>query len=152
MKFLPIERDDELNEKFKDNPECLVILNVFQEHYKKVGFHKPWIAYFASNDKDEIIGGGGFKGEPKNGKVEISYGTFKKFEGQGIGRDICKKLVSLALQTDPSIKITARTLPDNFASIRILEINGFECVGTVYDDEDGIVQEWLFKTQHLTTE
>ncbi len=145
MNFLPIEMDNALNAKFKDNPECLAILNVFQEHYTKVGFQKPWIAYFASNDKDEIIGGGGFKGQPKNGKVEISYGTFKNFEGQGIGTGICKQLVSLALQIEPSIQITARTLPENRASIRILEKNGFQSVGTVFDEEDGNVLEWVFK-------
>ncbi|MFD3001467.1 GNAT family N-acetyltransferase [Pontibacter toksunensis] len=144
MKLIPIEMDDVLNANFNDNPECVVILNVFQEHYKKVGFQKPWIAYFASNDKGEIIGGGGFKGEPKNGRVEISYGTFKKFEGQGIGTRICQQLVSLALQTEPSISVTARTLPENRASIKILERNGFESIGTVYDDEDGNVLEWIF--------
>ena len=144
MTFLPIEMDNELNAKFKDNPECLVIIDVFQEQYRKVGFTKPWIAYFATNDKDEVIGGGGFKGQPKNGKVEISYGTFKNFEGQGVGTEICKQLVSLALQIEPSVKISARTLPDNSVSIRILERNGFECTGTVYDEEDGNVLEWIF--------
>ncbi len=145
MKFLPIEMDDTLNAKYKDNPECLAILSVFQAHYKKVGFKKPWVAYFVSNDKDGIIGGGGFKGQPKDGKVEISYGTFKNFEGQGIGTEICKQLVSLALQTEPSVMITARTVPENSASIRILERTGFECAGTVYDEEDGNVLEWTYK-------
>jgi [ribosomal protein S5]-alanine N-acetyltransferase len=146
MKFLPIEINDQDNEKFKNNPECKIILDVFQEHYKKVGFMKPWIAYFVSDDTDEIVGGGGFKGQPKNGNVEIAYGTFKNFEGKGVGTEICKQLVNLAIQTDPAIKITARTLPENGPSIRILEINGFKCVGKVIDEEDGEVLEWVFMT------
>ncbi len=145
MKFLPIELDDSLNEKFKSNPECVTVLQIFREHYLKVGFNKPWIAYFVSNDADLIIGGGGFKGQPVNGRVEISYGTFEDFRGQSVGSEICKQLVSLALQSEPYVKVTARTLPDNRASIRILERNGFECVGTVYDEEDGQVQEWILK-------
>lgn len=143
MKLLPIELDNNLNTKFKDIPECTEVLDVFLALYKKVGFVKPWIAYFMANDNDEIIGGGGFKGPPKKNEVEISYGTFKNLEGQGMGTEICKQLVSLANQTDPSVKITARTLPENRASIRILEKNGFECVGTVYDEEDGSVLSWI---------
>lgn len=149
MKFLPIEEDNEMNSIFKGNPECLAILEVLQVYYKKVGFEKPWIAYFGINDKDEIVGGAGFKGRPKDGKVEISYGTFKNFEGDGVGTELCKQLVSLALQTEPSIKIAARTLPENRASIRILEKNGFDCIGTVFDEEDGNVFEWIFRSSEF---
>ncbi|WP_114748466.1 GNAT family N-acetyltransferase [Pleomorphovibrio marinus] len=144
MKFLPIEIEEGLNTQFMDIPECGIILEVFKEHYRKVGFVKPWIAFFVCNDYHEIIGAAGFKGQPKNGMVEISYGTFKKFEGQGMGTAICKQLVSLALQTVPSLIINARTLPQNVASIKVLERNGFKLIGTVYDEEDGNVLEWTF--------
>jgi RimJ/RimL family protein N-acetyltransferase len=144
MKFLPIETDPTQNQRFTTTAECLEVLTIFTEHYEKVGFNKPWIAYFVANDHDEIMGGGGYKGKPKNGKVEISYGTFKPFEGRGIGTEICRKLVQLALQTAPSVRITARTLPGNHASMGILKKNGFQCLGTVHDEEDGEVLEWEF--------
>jgi RimJ/RimL family protein N-acetyltransferase len=121
MKLLPIEEDQTLNNRFKEEPECIEVLRLFIEHYKKVGFHKPWIGYFVADDQNEIVGGGGYKGKPTDGKIEISYGTFKKYEGRGIGSEICKQLVLLSLQTDPSIRITARTLPDNMGSIRVLK-------------------------------
>ncbi|HMQ06007.1 MAG TPA: GNAT family N-acetyltransferase [Saprospiraceae bacterium] len=145
MKFLPIELDDEWNNSFLDNPECSVILQVFKDHYKKSGFKKPWIAYFVSGETGKIIGGGGFKGEPKLGKVEISYGTFQGYEGQGVGTKICKHLVAIALHNDSSVLVTARTLPDNIASMKVLEKSGFESIGWVYDEEDGEVLEWVFK-------
>jgi RimJ/RimL family protein N-acetyltransferase len=145
MKLLPIELDETQNGRFTATPDCLEILTIFTEHYKKVGFTPPWIAYFVSDDKDEIIGGGGYKGKPKDNKVEVSYGTFKHYEGRGIGTEICRQLVLLACQTDPSVTITARTLPGNHASMGILKRNGFECVGTVQDQEDGEVLEWEFK-------
>jgi|SRR5687768_9548553 len=94
----------------------------------------------------KIVGAGGYKGKPKEGKVEIAYGTFKKCEGQGVGTEICRQLVLLSLQTDPGIRITARTLQDGHASIAILKKNGFECLGIVYDKEDGNVLEWEFKS------
>lgn len=145
MNLLPIEIDERRNTRFFEEPECIEVLKVFTEHYKKVGFNKPWIAYFVANDNNNIIGGGGYKGRPKDGKVEISYGTFQKYRGRGIGTEICRQLVLLSLNTDPSVRITARALPENNASIGVLKRNGFECLGTVHDDEDGDVLEWEFK-------
>jgi RimJ/RimL family protein N-acetyltransferase len=145
MLLLPIDIDDSKNIRFKENPECLSILNIYPDYYKKVGYNEPWIGYFVTVDGHEIIGSGGYKGQPKEGKVEIAYGTFKKYEGRGIGTEICRQLVLLSLQTDPDIRITARTLQDGYASMGILKKNGFECLGIVYDDEDGDVLEWEFK-------
>jgi RimJ/RimL family protein N-acetyltransferase len=144
MKLLPIEMEEAQNQQFT-TPECLEVLTIFTEYYKKVGFNKPWIAYFVTDDTTEILGGGGYKGKPKENKVEISYGTFNNYQGRGIGTQICRQLVLLSLQTDPSVKITARTLPDNHASMAILKRNGFECLGTIYDEDDGEVLEWEFK-------
>ena len=145
MLLLPISKDASKNNAFTDNPECVEILNVYSEYYKKVGYSQPWIGYFASIDGKEIVGAGGYKGAPKEGKVEIAYGTFKKYEGQGIGTEICRQLTLLARQTDSSVRITARTLQDGEASMKILKKNGFECLGVVYDEDDGDVLEWQYK-------
>lgn len=148
MKFLPIEKDPLLNEPFLAVAECAEVLGIFTQHYQKAGFHKPWIAYFIANEQDEIIGGGGFKGAPKDGEVEISYGTFEKHQGKGIGSEICRQLILLALQSNPAVSVVARTLPDNAASIKILEKNGFVCSGRVQDEEDGEVLQWTCATAH----
>ena len=145
MKFLPIEEDETLNKEFVNHPECHEILHVFKEIYLKVGFDKPWIGYFATLDNDEIIGIAGFKGKPKEGKVEIGYGTFKNYQQQGVGTQLCRQLIFLSLQNDSKITITARTLPENNASTRILEKNGFEFAGFVWDENDGDVWEWKYK-------
>ncbi len=147
MLLLPIDIDETRNFKFRDNSECIPILEVYPDYYKKVGYHKPWIGYFATIDGQEIIGAGGYKGKPKDGKVEIAYGTFKRHEGQGVGTEICRQLVLLSLKTNPVIRITARTFQDSYSSIGILKKNGFECLGIIYDEEDGNVLEWEFK-QH----
>lgn len=146
MLLLPIDIDEAKNQSFKENPECIPVLNVYPDYYQRVGYNKPWIGYFATIDGQGIVGAGGYKGQPKGGKVEIAYGTFKKHEGQGIGTEICRQLVLLSLQTDPAIRITARTLQDGHASIAILKKNGFECLGIIYDEEDGDVLEWELKT------
>jgi RimJ/RimL family protein N-acetyltransferase len=142
MEFLAIDIDETRNVKFRENPECIPGLDIMPDYYRKVGFNKPWIGYFATTDGEEIVGAAGYKGKPKDGKVEIAYGTFKKYEGQGIGTEICRQLVLLALQSDPDVRITARTFQDGHASMAILKKNGFECLGTVHDEEDGDVFEW----------
>ena len=145
MTLLPIEIDEASNSGFRNNAECVEVLNVYPGFYERVGFIKPWIGYFATPDGAEIIGCGGFKGKPVNGKVEIAYGTFKKYEGRGMATEICKQLVLLARQTDPSIRVTARTLMETNASTRVLKKNGFEFTGIVNDDDDGDVWEWELK-------
>ena len=91
-----------------------------------------------------LVGCGAFKGAPQNGAVEIAYGTFEPFRQKGIGTEICKLLVELSLKTDPSVTITARTLPQKNFSTRILEKNGFIFSGTVNDPDDGDVWEWVY--------
>lgn len=142
MQFLPIDSEAINNIQFVDNPECTLIIEEMQKYYKKVGFNKPWIGYFASIDGKALVGVAGYKGMPKDGKIEIAYGTFKGYEGQGIGTKICKQLVCLAQQSDPNVRITARTFQDGHASMVILRKNGFKCLGRVYDEEDGDVFEW----------
>jgi len=112
--------------------------------YKKVGFSPPWICYYVEDD-GKIVGSAAFKGQPINNTVEISYGTFEKHQQKGIGTRICKQLVELSLATDPSVRITARTLPQKNYSTRILEKNKFVLLGFVTDPEDGEVWEWEFK-------
>ena len=141
MEFLPIDIKEINNVQFADNPECGPVLEAMKTYYQKIGFNKPWIGYFVSNGR-ELVGVAGFKGLPKDGKIEIAYGTFKDYEGKGVGTIICRHLVSLAQQTDPGVRITARTLQDGHASIAVLKKNGFRCMGIVRDEEDGDVFEW----------
>lgn len=144
MTLLPIELDKAENNGYLHNPECIPYLEIYPEYYRTIGFNKPWIGYFASIDDESIVGTGGFKGEPKNGTVEIAYGTFKPYEGRGLGTEICRQLVLVALRYNPSIQIIARTLQDGSASITILQKNGFRQLGIVHDADDGDVLEWEF--------
>jgi len=114
------------------------------DFYKRIVFNEPWICYFARIG-DEIVGSAGIKGRPRDGKIEIAYGTIPRYQGKGIATEICRQLVHLSLSADPSVRITARTLPEENASARVLRKNGFEWLGPVWDEEDGEVWEWEFK-------
>ena len=144
MKLLPVKRTLEENPDFANNPLCKETLTMCIEFYKKVGFNPPWICYYAEED-GELIGSAAFKGKPINNTVEIAYGTIEAYRQQGVGTRICRQLIDLSLATDPSVRITARTLPENNYSTKILRKNNFILLGTVNDPEDGDVWEWEYK-------
>jgi len=143
IELLPIQPTFDENHAFSDAPECQYILHMTLEYYKTIGFHRPWIGYFAKMN-NRLVGSAGYKGGPVNNTIEIAYGTFPGFMSQGIGTAICKELVNLSLKTDPAIIITARTLPEHGHSTSILEKNGFRLLGTVWDKDDGDVWEWKY--------
>lgn len=143
MELIPIQKTSAENEAFIHHPLCQDSLYMTMDFYKKVGFTPPWICYYAQQN-GELVGSAGIKGKPIEGKIEIAYGTFETFRQQGIGGEICKALVNLSLSTDPSIQITARTLPEENFSTKILRKNHFILLGTVIDPEDGEVWEWEY--------
>jgi [ribosomal protein S5]-alanine N-acetyltransferase len=144
MELIPIKEKIEENVEFINNPLCQETLPFSVDFYKVVGFSPPWICYYASHH-GELVGSAAFKGRPMNGVVEIAYSTFDNFRRQGIGATICEKLVELSVKTDPSVRITARTLPERNYSTRILEKNNFTCLGVVEDADDGLVWEWEYR-------
>ena len=147
LTLLPVKETIEENSDFIANPLCQETIYMTVDFYKKVGYQPPWICYYVQKD-DELVGSAGIKGKPVNGTIEIAYGTMEKYRNQGVGTAICKLLVDLSLNTDPAIRITARTLPEENFSTRILKKNNFVWLGTVNDPEDGNVWEWLFEPGH----
>ena len=144
MNFLPIKETLQENEAFANDPLCKESLGMCIKFYKRVEFNPPWICYYVEGN-GELIGSAAFKGKPINNTVEISYGTFENHRQQGVGTKICQRLVELSLATDPSVRITARTLPEKNYSTKILEKNNFILLGFVNDPEDGEVWEWEYK-------
>ncbi|MEO6285435.1 MAG: GNAT family protein [Dyadobacter sp.] len=149
MELSPIGATIEENKSFADHPDCQTSLPMTIEFFNRIGYTPPWIGYFARIN-DKIVGGAAFKGGPKDGKVEIAYSTFPAYQRQGIGSEMCRLLVVIALHNNPAIKITARTLEQENYSTRILKKNGFKCVGTVWDEEDGTVLEWEYRSTILS--
>ena len=144
MHLIAVQERFEENKRFSSNSLYKETVQMTTDFYKKVGFVPPWIGYYVEVNSN-LVGSAGFKGPPINGTVEIAYGTFEEYRKQGIGTAICKKLVELSIDTDPSIKITATTFQKENFSTRILEKNNFFCVGTVNDPEDGEVWQWVYK-------
>jgi len=123
-------------------PEIAVdVCEATTAHYANVGFELPWVCYLALTSAS-VVGTCGFKGPPRDGRVEIAYFTFPGFEGQGIATAMAAELIAVARKAQPAIQIAAQTLPQRNASHRILEKLGFTPVGLMDHPEDGAVCEW----------
>ena len=118
------------------------------EYYATIGFNPPWVGFLAKKN-GAPVGMGGFKGKPVNNRIEIAYFTFPENEGKGMGTETCRALVEKALAQDPTVVVTARTLPESNASTRILGKNGFVRTAVVQDPEDGEVWEWTYQPKRI---
>jgi ribosomal-protein-alanine N-acetyltransferase len=109
-------------------------------------FYTLWIVI--DKEHNRLVGELGFKGEPNTrGEVEIGYGTFPAFYGQGIMTEAVAGIVSWAKET-PGIKsITAETAADNQASIRVLQKNGFELI-----NKHGVMLVWSRRLELITSD
>jgi ribosomal-protein-alanine N-acetyltransferase len=76
-----------------------------------------------------VVGSLGFKGPQVNGEVEIGYGIQEEFRGCGNAAEAAKALMDWAFTSSKVYFITAEAVPDNKASLRVLEKLGFAPAG-----------------------
>ena len=117
------------------------VIDATVTHYQRVGFVPPWIGYVGI-DGGGVVGVCGFKGAPKDERVEIAYGTAPGHEGKGIATKLASELVKIAQSTSPELTVFAQTLPEMNASTSILKKLGFRMTCSVDHPEDGLVWEW----------
>lgn len=80
------------------------------------------------------VGAIGCFGPPSDGEAEIGFGLVEDVRGQGIASEA---VVALVLETERlGVRLRARVLPDNAASLRVLAKCGFtELRGSSEDGE-----------------
>lgn len=142
MELRVINMNEDKAQELCASPACQQLIDAMNEYYLQIGFNLPWVGYFVIKN-NQVVGTGGFTGQPQEGRVEIAYWTFEEFEGQGIASYTCKELVAIARKTDPMLTITAKTKPEYNASTKILQKNGFEQAGIVQDHEIGDAWFWV---------
>jgi [ribosomal protein S5]-alanine N-acetyltransferase len=141
-----IELNIDKSNEIYGSGDCQILLKTYDEYYLKIGFNLPWVGYFVIRE-NQIVGSCGFTGQPKNGKVEIAYWTFKEFEKQGIASFSCGELIKISQQTNPTIIVIAKTAPEYNASTKILQNNGFTFTQIVQDEEIGDAWLWTLKNK-----
>lgn len=89
----------------------------------KVG---EWVqlGIYAKTD-DSLLGDCGYH-VTADSEAEIGYTLAPRYHGQGYATEVVKALLTYLLENAQFEKVTASTDPENSASIRVLEKNGFQ--------------------------
>lgn len=96
--------------------------------------HGEWSGIIIHTADNIVIGSMGFKELPNDeGMVEIGYDIVSAYQGSGYATEMAKSLITWAFE-QPSVKlITAQCLPDNWASVRVLQKLGMKQVESSTD-------------------
>jgi RimJ/RimL family protein N-acetyltransferase len=90
------------------------------------------------NGRSQAIGIGGFREKPSQGTVEVGYSIIPDYQRLGFASEAVAGLVGWAFSHPEVQLVTAETLPSLFASIRVLERNGFHLIGE--GSEEGVIR------------
>ncbi|WP_425258493.1 GNAT family N-acetyltransferase [Rubrivivax sp. RP6-9] len=102
-------------------------------------------SYLIVREKDSrFVGACGFKTPIGANRVEIGYGVASAARGQGAATAALKLLIGIAAQSG-STEVLAEVLPDNAASIRVIQKAGFVQVGARVDEDSECVIQWLYR-------
>lgn len=109
--------------------------------YAEVGYVPPWVSYVAMRGT-AAVGMGAFVGPPAAGCVEIAYFTLEEHRRQGFAMQTAQALCRIARENDDTVRIVAKTRPEQGASTRILSQLGFRRSGEALDHEIGTAWLW----------
>jgi len=144
--LIPIDSDGSVPDYSGDLPAITGdVLPATVGLYGRVGFEPPWINFLALVD-GAVVGTCGFTSPPVDGRVEIAYFTFPDHEGRGLATAMARELVAISQRHDPSVLVTAHTLPGRNASHRVLEKLGFAYASTLEHPEDGTIWVWQLES------
>ncbi len=88
-----------------------------------------WVTLGETDAPRTLVGSGGFKSRPNDSQVEIGYGMLTLFQGQGYATEAVSALTAWALSQPEVSVVVADALPENRASVRVLEKAGFAEAG-----------------------
>lgn len=100
----------------------------------------PWGTHLFFDDDGALVGFGGFKGEPRDGEVEVGYAVAPERQGRGIATAVVQELVGRAHAAGVRV-VTAHTLAEENASTAVLRKCGFARTVQLHDP-DADVWRW----------
>src|SRR5829696_5090616 len=99
----------------------------------------PWGTHLFF-DAGALVGFGGFKGQPRDGEVELGYAVAPARRGRGIATAVVDELVARAGAAGVNV-VTAHTLAQENASTAVLRNSGFTRTAQLREP-DGDVWRW----------
>jgi RimJ/RimL family protein N-acetyltransferase len=111
---------------FSEESRQAMMIKISRMDHAEPNLH-PWYTYFllVRAEDRKAVGVCGFKGAPTLfGTVELGYAMHEKFRNHGYMTEAVQALVEWAFEHSSCQRVTAETLPDNFASQRVLKKAG----------------------------
>jgi [ribosomal protein S5]-alanine N-acetyltransferase len=99
---------------------------------------------FVTEDPEELVGWGGFKGPPDDGVVEVGYEIAASHRGRGLATDAVTAMLGHAFDQPGVTAAIAHTLPEHNASTRVLEKSGFRHDG---ETREGGQRVWRWRRE-----
>lgn len=102
-----------------------------------------WWAYLPVLKKTKtLLGSCGFKGEPRQGMVEIGYEVAQPFRGWGLATEMAKGLIQQAFKSKEVNCVQAHTLAIENESCSVLKKCGMQKMEELEHPEDGKLWRW----------
>lgn len=100
----------------------------------------PWGTHLFFDEDGALVGFGGFKGEPRDGRVELGYAVAPARQGCGIATSVVEQLVDRAYAAGVHV-VRAHTRAEENASTAVLRKCGFARTGQVHEPA-GDIWQW----------
>ena len=101
--------------------------------YRQHGFGR-WSLYL--RDSGQYIGFCGLKRQPETGEVDVGYRLLRQHWGQGLATEAARHSLAMGFETFGLSTIVGRAMPDNRASLRVLQKIGL--VHSHYFQDNGV--------------
>ena len=102
-----------------------------------------WMYFFIDQASGQLIGSGGYKGAPVDGRVEIGYEIAPEFRGRGLATQAAGLLVEKAFASGLAEVVQAQTLPEHNPSTAILQRLGFTRISDGFEAD--AEQTWVWE-------
>ncbi len=107
-------------------------------------WHVPSSYLIVRDEDSSFVGACGFKTKLGVGRVEVGYGVAPSAQGQGAATTALKLLSEIAFASGAA-EVLAEILPENVASIRVVQKVGFQQVGARLDEDNEYVTQWVLR-------
>lgn len=102
-----------------------------------------WWSYLPVLKKTRtLLGSCGYKGDPKNGMIEIGYEVAEAYRGWGLATEMAKALIKKAFESNEVEYVQAHTLAVVNESGSVLKKCGMTKMEELDDPEDGKIWRW----------
>ena len=94
------------------------------------------------NEDSRFVGACGFKTALGAQRVEVGYGVASSAQGQGAATTALRLLAEVAFRSG-STEVLAEVVPENIASLRVVQKAGFLHIGERRDEDNELVTQWV---------